>query len=160
MVAAASSITCPLCATEFDGEERSACSACPIGQGCQLVCCPNCGYTMVNPAESKLAGWMTNRLQRGRGRRRHQRAGRSGERVEWASMVPLSQAPVKTDLIVQRMDLLPPRRRRQLRSYGLSPGSHLQALRHSPLTVILIDHTEIALETVLADSILVELPGD
>lgn len=124
------------------------------------MCCPNCGYTMVDPSESKLAGWMTKTIQGRHGRRERQRPGRPATSIEKFSVVPLSQAPIGADLIVQRMDSLPPRRRRQLRSYGLAPGSHLRAVRHHPLTVILVDHTEIALETILADSVLVELPTE
>ena len=48
---------CPLCGFEFD-EKSLACSArCPLAavQGCSLVCCPNCGYQMVDERKSGLA---------------------------------------------------------------------------------------------------------
>ena len=48
---------CPLCQTEFD-ETRQTCQAgCPLAslQGCQLVCCPHCGYQMVDERRSGVA---------------------------------------------------------------------------------------------------------
>ncbi len=44
---------CPLCGTEFSVGDPAACKRCPLaGSGCNLVCCPNCGYEW--PAESKV----------------------------------------------------------------------------------------------------------
>lgn len=45
---------CPLCGYEFTEEQaRTACSSCPLSQGCNMVCCPNCGYEI--PVEP---GWL------------------------------------------------------------------------------------------------------
>jgi uncharacterized C2H2 Zn-finger protein len=49
-------ITCPLCGYVFD-ETALACQAgCPLAsvQGCNLLCCPNCGYQMVDERKSAL----------------------------------------------------------------------------------------------------------
>jgi len=50
-------ITCPLCGVEFDELGLSCVGVCPLAaiQGCQLVCCPNCGYQMVDERKSGLA---------------------------------------------------------------------------------------------------------
>ncbi|MGA9531107.1 MAG: FeoA family protein [Anaerolineales bacterium] len=150
-------ITCPLCATSFDSDERAACSACPIGRGCHLVCCPNCGSTMVDHRESRLAGWMTRRLHKGQRRHRPDEPAQRKPLVDWHSSVPLADAPLNAELVVKEMQALPRQRQRHLRSYGLTPGSRIRAVRHSPLTVILVDHTEIGLENVLAQGILVQV---
>jgi Fe2+ transport system protein FeoA len=43
-----------------------------------------------------------------------------------------------------------------LRAYGLVPGNLVKVLQHSPVTVIQIDHTELAMELELACEIQVE----
>ncbi|MCC7352385.1 MAG: hypothetical protein IT330_01415 [Anaerolineae bacterium] len=48
-------IRCPLCGTEFNADEHARCSACPLGSNCYLICCPNCGYQMVDERKSVLA---------------------------------------------------------------------------------------------------------
>ncbi|MBL8057533.1 MAG: hypothetical protein JNK29_12575 [Anaerolineales bacterium] len=48
---------CPLCQHEFD-ETHPACQGrCPMAavQGCRLICCPNCGYQMVDEKRSGVA---------------------------------------------------------------------------------------------------------
>lgn len=48
-------VTCSLCGYRFDPQERSACPGCPLNQGCQLVCCPVCGFESVDINRSTLA---------------------------------------------------------------------------------------------------------
>jgi hypothetical protein len=48
-------LTCPMCGTQFDPEQHRSCQACPLQRGCQLACCPNCGFEMVNVQKSALA---------------------------------------------------------------------------------------------------------
>lgn len=48
-------IRCPLCGTEFDANEHGRCSACPLGRNCHLICCPACGYQIVDERKSTLA---------------------------------------------------------------------------------------------------------
>ncbi len=44
-----------------------------------------------------------------------------------------------------------------LQAYGLAPGHQLQVLQHSPVTVIQIGNTELALEAEIARQVEVEL---
>jgi hypothetical protein len=48
---------CPLCGCEFDQTDHSCLSNCPMAavQGCNLICCPNCGYQMVDESKSGIA---------------------------------------------------------------------------------------------------------
>ena len=48
-------ITCPMCGQTFNPAEHRACQACPLQGGCQLVCCPSCGYELVDVQKSALA---------------------------------------------------------------------------------------------------------
>ena len=44
----------------------------------------------------------------------------------------------------------------QMQAYGLSPGYWVRVLQHSPVTIIQIDHLELALENELAGQVQVE----
>jgi len=57
-------ITCPLCGHTFDASEHLACQACPLNKGCPLLCCPSCGFEMVNVHKSTLAQWISGWLLR------------------------------------------------------------------------------------------------
>lgn len=43
-----------------------------------------------------------------------------------------------------------------LRAYGIIPGYWVRILQHSPVTVVLVEHTELALESDLACEVRVE----
>ncbi len=46
---------CPLCGFEYDETALDCHAACPMAQGCAIVCCPNCGYQSVDESKSGLA---------------------------------------------------------------------------------------------------------
>ena len=55
-------MNCPLCGCDFDETDRSCIRGCPLAavQGCHLICCPNCGYQMVDESRS----WAAKLLRR------------------------------------------------------------------------------------------------
>lgn len=57
-------ITCPLCGYRFDPSGRVACPTCPIHDHCNLVCCPNCGHTTIDPNQSRIARWVARFFSR------------------------------------------------------------------------------------------------
>lgn len=53
-------MTCPMCGAQFEADQaQRACKACPLGGGCEMICCPSCDYRL--PAEppllAALRGW-------------------------------------------------------------------------------------------------------
>ncbi len=48
-------VTCSMCGFRFDPQAHLACQACPLNTGCQVVCCPSCGYQWADPQRSALA---------------------------------------------------------------------------------------------------------
>jgi hypothetical protein len=48
-------VICTMCGHRFDPAAHVACRSCPLQSGCQLTCCPACGFEMVNPDRSILA---------------------------------------------------------------------------------------------------------
>lgn len=47
-------------------------------------------------------------------------------------------------------------RRAQLMAYGVTPGHTIQVLQHTPVTIIQVEYTELAMEIEVACEILVE----
>ena len=46
---------CQLCGYKYDETKLICHSACPMAEGCAIVCCPNCGYQVVDESKSNLA---------------------------------------------------------------------------------------------------------
>lgn len=44
-------VKCALCGFVYEPEAHS-CASCPMARGCQVICCPRCGYAI--PKESSL----------------------------------------------------------------------------------------------------------
>lgn len=149
-------ITCPMCAFEFDPAGYSACSSCPLQPGCQLVCCPNCGYELVDVRASKLANAaqvLMSRLQLMK--KEVSMDGRTGEN----GAAPTTLANAQPGVLVSVLGFsnrLSDARQAHLLAYGLTLGQKLRVLQHSPVTIVQIDHTELALERQLAEWIEVQ----
>lgn len=43
---------CSLCGYEFDKDALACHAQCPLAQGCHIICCPNCGYQVVDETKS------------------------------------------------------------------------------------------------------------
>jgi Fe2+ transport system protein FeoA len=67
-------------------------------------------------------------------------------------------APGKKVRLVGFCPGLPADRRAQLLAYGMTPGHLVQVIQHKPVTVIRVEHTELAMEVELACEVLVEPP--
>jgi len=143
-------VTCALCGHHFDPSDAGACTSCPIAKGCSLVCCPNCGYGAPDVARSAVAGRVARAAAR-LARRRNAPAGRPRALAEAA---PGSQATIET------MDDVPVRQREQLLAYGLAPGRVVDVLQVRPVTIVRIEHAELAFETSLSRAIGIAAPTE
>lgn len=45
---------CQLCGYEFDKESLACHVGCPLARGCSIICCPNCGYQVVDEERSGM----------------------------------------------------------------------------------------------------------
>jgi Fe2+ transport system protein FeoA len=125
--------TCPLCGHSFDPAAHLACQTCPLHAGCHLVCCPACGHTTVDPGQSRLVRWLTALLDRSTARQLTERT--TPQSAERAHLPHATLADVPLD---------------QLHGYGILPGCVLRVVQRTPVTVVQIEHTELALETAIA----------
>jgi FeoA domain len=139
---------CPMCGYRYEAEGQTACRSCPLNSGCGLVCCPACGFQTVRIESSKLASlansWFSHR--------RHRRRARG--RRSWTTLADVP--PGCQAKVCGYLDGFPSDRRATLQAYGLTTDGWVTVLQHSPVTVIRLDHTELALENELAFGIQVE----
>jgi Fe2+ transport system protein FeoA len=135
-------VTCPMCGTLFDPAQLSSCDSCPMLKGCASVCCPECGYSTVDPARSRLIGLGSRLARLLRPSRARRRAGDGG--------LTLADVPAGAVALVEELDGLPPESRHQLQAYGLAPGCSVRIVQQSPVTVVRVEHLDLAFEPEIA----------
>jgi Fe2+ transport system protein FeoA len=118
-------MTCAMCGLAFDASAPTACASCPLGSGCTLSCCPGCGYSAPDPERSAVL-----RLAR-----------------------RLRQTRRRVETRVELADGVTERQRDRLHAYGLTSGRVVEVLQTRPVTVVRVDHVEVALEPELATAI-------
>ncbi len=73
-----------------------------------------------------------------------------------AHATALSQVPPGRAVRVRGFGRLSPAQRQHLQAYGLLPGRSILVLAQRPVTIVLIEQTELAFETEIAAQILTE----
>lgn len=137
-------ITCSMCGHQYDPSGHPTCEKCPLQFGCYLTCCPQCGYETVDPQRSTAARWLKRLLP----------TSPYDESLPQGST--LADVPPGCEAQVEAFDRqTPSRRKAHLQAYGVVPGHTVRVLQHRPVTVIKIEHLELALENELAKKILV-----
>jgi hypothetical protein len=156
-----------MCGFQYTPAEHASCKGCPIQKGCTMVCCPSCGYQTVNPASSSVvrmaeagrSGWqrLRRRLQKqGKPSKTGSRSlpGTNGEIVEQilTAVLPGHEARIAgftPDISAER--------KARLQAYGLVAEQVVRVVQHNPVTVVVIEHLELAMETELAQAVLVKI---
>jgi Fe2+ transport system protein FeoA len=149
--------SCPMCGHQFNATDHQLCLSCPLHKGCDMVCCPKCGYSTIGTRQSKLARLATGLLGLGtaiKHKNAHKNIENTGLSISLADVPPGSRAKV-----VGFSGDFPIERRTFLQAYGLNPNYPIDVLQHSPVTVIRVDYTELALERELAQGIQVKIIG-
>ncbi len=145
---------CRLCGFEFDAASLACHAECPMGSRCNLICCPNCGYQVVDESKSWLAGLLRRLWPPSNGGEapRKGRTRRAGEPV-----VPLTHVPVDMEVEVCSLEDMPPSRMTRLSAFGLVPGSQVRVLQRHPAPVIRVGETELALSEEILEQIWVRV---
>jgi Fe2+ transport system protein FeoA len=151
MAAAVQAIHCPLCSFEFLPVGDACHTGCPLSGHCHMICCPNCGYQMVDATRSRLASWL---------RRLWPQAEQARTRPASAShaVLPLSQAPMRVDLVVLSMEGLAPHLQARFSVLGLLPGARVQLLQRRPAPIVRVGETELAIGLELLEQVRVSEP--
>jgi Fe2+ transport system protein FeoA len=137
-------ITCGMCGTEFDPVVNPACGACPLHGGCATVCCPTCGYSTINPEQSKLVKMFAMFFPK------------KATSVALTSRTLADVKPGEQTKVTGFSQQLSPARLAHLQAYGLVPGYPVRVVQQSPVTVVQVDFVELALEEELARGVSVE----
>ena len=159
-------ITCAICSHTFDPAQHRGCAACPLQSGCQLACCPNCGFEAIDPNQSVLARTFAklfgkpsqekSNTQRMNTKNKDQPDPTYDEPVSTTGQRLTDLSAGSEARILGFAPGISIGHKAQLQAYGVVPGNSLWVRQHRPVTVIQIDHTELAFETDLADSIFME----
>jgi Fe2+ transport system protein FeoA len=148
-------MTCPVCGHTYDESQAAGCATCPLHAGCAMTCCPACGHSTIDPSRS-LAARVLAGVRHGV---RRARAGRRAPAARLAEVPILAEVPTLADVPpgcrASVIGFAPAggQRCEQLQAYGLSPGHRVRVLQQTPVTVVQVDHTELALETDVARAV-------
>ena len=143
-------IHCPLCSFEFLPAGDACHTGCPLAGNCHIICCPNCGYQMVDTTRSRLVSWL-RKLWPQRDQEPTE-ATRAAGRVKPLPLV-LSRAPMRANLVVQSLDGLAPHIQARFTVLGLLPGAEVQLLQRRPAPIVRIGETELAIGLELLDHV-------
>lgn len=131
---------CGLCGHRFDPTALACHAECPLGARCTLICCPNCGYQVVDTGRT-LLGRLLGRLLR----TRPEPAPGPVRLREPRETIPLSHVLPGREVEIVRLRDLPGPRASRLAAFGIVPGSRAEVLQRRPSAVIRIGETEVAL---------------
>jgi len=149
-------IHCGLCGHRFDASALACHTGCPLGAHCNLICCPNCGYQVVDTAQTRIGGWLS-RLSRA-ARTAADNPPEPGPQVP-RQTIPLSHVlPGREVEVVALREMAGPRISR-LGAFGLVPGSRVQVVQRRPAPVVRIGETELALSLDILEHIEVAPPA-
>lgn len=146
---------CQLCGYEFSPTGMICHAECPLGSHCNLVCCPNCGYQVVDESKSMLASLIRRvwpSLERSRKPARPRKYDRTGE-----PLVPLTHVPEGKKVEVCNTEEMPANRMTKLSVFGIVPGGQVEVLQRRPAPIIRIDETELTLSPEILEQIWVRV---
>ncbi|MBK9746129.1 MAG: ferrous iron transport protein A [Chloroflexi bacterium] len=127
--------TCPLCGFEFDGTALSCHASCAFNERCAVICCPNCGYQMVDEQRSVMA----DRLRRWLARRNPP----VREIGEVCALTELR--PGQTGRVIE-IDAENPVRSERLQVLGFVKDAEVYLLQTKPTYIVRVGFTEVSVE--------------
>jgi Fe2+ transport system protein FeoA len=144
--------TCALCGHQYLPESHQECISCPVQPDCNIICCPSCGFSDVDPSRSKAVNWISSNF--------FKRSSDSEIRSEFdeESLTSVADLSPGMEAVIVSLENVQEGRREQLMAFGLAPGRCVQVVQHNPATILKIDHTELAIEDAVAKRILVDKP--
>lgn len=146
-------IQCPLCSFEFLPVGDACHTGCPLAGHCHMVCCPNCGYQMVDATRSRLAGWLRKLWPQAAPAAQNHQAATSRAAPPQTQHLVLSQAPMRVNLVVESLADLPSHIQARLSVLGLLPGAQVQLLQRRPAPIVRVGETELAIGFELLDQV-------
>lgn len=144
---------CRLCGHRFDAASLACHASCPLGARCSLICCPNCGYQVVDESRSGVARLLRRVLRTGDDHAEERPARDDRD----PSTVPLSHVRQGAAVEVRRFEEMSAARLSRLTGFGLAPGTVVTLRQRRPVPVVAIGETELALSEEIARRIRVHV---
>lgn len=146
---------CRLCGFEFEATTMACHAECPMGSHCNLICCPNCGYQVVDESKSFLARLLHHFWPQAADPQ--SRRPRPVQEPAEAHVVPLTHIPVGREVEVYSLEDMLPNRLARLSAFGLVPGGRVAVMQRRPAPVLRVGETELALGEEVLEKIWVHL---
>jgi Fe2+ transport system protein FeoA len=137
---------CPLCSYEFDEKQMSCHASCAFNEQCAIICCPNCGYQVVDTTRSKLAQALQRLL-----------SSKGNASDAPAPVYPLSALQAGQSGTITSVETSSTSRLERLSVLGLVSGARVTLEQKRPTFVLRVGFTELSLERELAEEIFVEV---
>ena len=142
-------IKCALCGCEFDEQALACHSQCPMSNGCAIICCPNCGYQVVD--ESKA--WGASLIKRALSRLRRTPAKSVPRLTPQLPITTLKDlSPGQTAEVVE-IASTDAGRLLKLSALGIAPGSRVKIEQQQPVCIIWVGETQLSLDNEVAREI-------
>jgi Fe2+ transport system protein FeoA len=143
---------CRLCGHVFEAAALACHASCPLGSRCSLICCPNCGYQVVDESKSGMVR-VLRRLWPSAGEPQVDRV------PPREDAVPLTHVGPGTPVEVQELAQMPASRASRLTAFGVTPGTIVTLAQRRPVPVVRIGETELALSDEIVEQIHVRPPA-
>ena len=149
LAAGAELVGCALCGHRFDPRATNVCASCPLGKGCSLACCPNCGYSAPDPSRSTVVRLAARAAAALAGRRRVPAGAGDPARPGGARLQRHDRDAGATCRSASASSCSPTE---------IAPGRVVDVLQVRPVTIVRVEHAELAFETTLSRAIGIAAP--
>lgn len=138
--------TCPLCGCEFDAAALACHASCAFNNQCAVICCPNCGYQMVDESRSAVAARVRRWLAR--------RAAITYEVGETCALTDLRAGQYGRVLGIDTNDAA---RSERLQVLGFVKEAAIRLIQTKPTYIVQIGFTEVSIEKSIGAAIKVQV---
>ncbi len=145
------SIVCPLCSHSFTPSGLACHSHCPLGSRCNLICCPQCGYQLVDETRSRTAGWLRRLLPAAK-----PPVTTAVRPSAINGALPLTHIPVGMAVEVCAFESVGADQLARFTAFGLTPGTRIELVQRHPAPVLRIGETELAVSREIVEHIWVQ----
>jgi ferrous iron transport protein A len=145
-------VTCPLCSHTFTPSGLACHSHCPLGSRCNLICCPQCGYQLIDETRSRTASWLRRLLPA-------RSSAEDGVTVRPSAVngaLPLTHIPVGMKVEVCAFEHVGAEQLSRFTAFGLTPGTQIELVQRYPAPVLRIGETELAVSREIVEHIWVQ----
>lgn len=145
------SVVCPLCSHSFTPSGLACHSHCPLGSRCNVICCPQCGYQLIDETRSHTAGWLRRLLSSGKAP-----AAATVRPAAINGALPLTHIPVGMAVKVCALESVGADQLSRFTAFGLTPGTRIELVQRHPAPVLRIGETELAVSREIVEHIWVQ----